>query len=551
MIPGLVLRLLAILAAAPKRANTTMDKFVGTCSYAPMLAFFLGMTCLASAQTEKTPSVPAAHHPAQADARAFVLPGKVRAPFGWELTTITQADKPPLILRWPDLKASAKPTHLRIVVGLDERDAKEVEVSLAGTGRRLGVIDVRFPAQFQVYQLALSPADVEAAIREGVALRLMKGSDLEILNGGADLPAALRPHLMSPGNLSPRQEFRLRLRSLASVQQFGWMEGCVTEGLLDLAELPDGQPDRDGANRHLGMFIRNGRLTYESTRSTPSDDRIYGIEATLPFASLARTDRNHPLLPVALEGWKSRRRPSGAIQDGTSMSSEGAYTVAYPMAIIARARQDDELMREALRQCRHRMSLFEGHRFWRTLEEDGRRNDRNWARGIAWQLLGLVRTLEVAGDRDDVADLREHLRLFSGWIMQYQRTDGLWSVIVNEPGLTADTSGSAGIAAALARAARKGWIDPAAGRCAERTLAGLHKHLTPDGFLGGASQSNKGGLELQKSEYRVIYQMGMGLMGQLIAAVEENATEASQPPKAPIRKNSSTEAGTAPPVVTP
>ncbi|WP_437206165.1 hypothetical protein [Planctomicrobium sp. SH664] len=42
--------------------------------------------------------------------------------------------------------------------------------------------------------------------------------------------------------------------------------------------------------------------------------------------------------------------------------------------------------------------------------------------------------------------------------------------------------------------------------------------LTPDGFLQGASQSNKGGEDLQRSEYRVIYQMGMGLMAQLLAA---------------------------------
>jgi hypothetical protein len=406
-------------------------------------------------------------------------------------------------------------------VGLDERDEKEVEVTLAKSGRRLGSLDVRFPAQFQVYQLAITPGDAGEMVREGVALRLVKGSDLEILATGPDLPAALQPHLMCPGNLAPMEEFYLRLRSLASVQQFGWMEGCVLEGLLDLGQLPDGQPDREGAARHLAKFIRDGKLTYESPRSAPSDGRIYGIEATLPFAALARTDPANPLLQLAVDGWNARRRPSGAVQDGSSMSSEGTYTVAYPMALIAQARGDEALMRDALEQCRHRSVLFNGAEFWRTLDENGMRHDRNWARGIAWQMLGLVRMLEVARDRADIADLKEHLRLFSGWIMQHQRPDGLWSVIVTEPRLTADTSGSAGIAAALARAARSGWLGPEARDSALRAYGALNAHLTADGFLGGASQSNKGGLGLQRSDYRVIYQMGMGLLAQLAAALEQ------------------------------
>ena len=64
-----------------------------------------------------------------------------------------------------------------------------------------------------------------------------------------------------------------------------------------------------------------------------------------------------------------------------------------------------------------------------------------------------------------------------------------------------------------------GWLDDGMRAAAVKCLAGLKPYLTPDGFLGGASQSNKGGPGLQRSDYRVIYQMGMGLMAQLIAAL--------------------------------
>lgn len=65
------------------------------------------------------------------------------------------------------------------------------------------------------------------------------------------------------------------------------------------------------------------------------------------------------------------------------MSSEGTFTVAYPMALIARAFGDDAMMRDALQQCRHRVTLFDGATFWHTLDEDGQQHDRNWARGNA------------------------------------------------------------------------------------------------------------------------------------------------------------------------
>lgn len=48
----------------------------------------------------------------------------------------------------------------------------------------------------------------------------------------------------------------------------------------------------------------------------------------------------------------------------------------------------------------------------------------------------------------------------------------------------------------------------------------LQDYLTDDGLLTAAAQSNRAGESLQRDDYRVIYQMGMGLMGQLIAAID-------------------------------
>ncbi len=455
------------------------------------------------------------------------LPGKVgssanlpvpetqRAPFGWTTTTVTDAQKPPLVLKWDALPQDARPTHLRLSVGLDERDEKVVEVFLPASGRVLGRLDLRFVTQFQVYEMALNSEDLPEFTQEGVGLRLVSGSDLEIFTGGDRIPAALLPHLLIPGTATPMQEFLARVNSLGCVQQFGWMEGCVMDGLLDLGMT-------EMARTHLGLFFQDGQLIYENHVSAPSDDKLYGIEGSLPFAALARVEPQSPLLDLCVKSLESRRRPNGAIQDGSHISSEGAYTVAYPLARIAKARGDEKMMQDALYQVRIRQArFFDGLEFWRTYnDDDGKRGNRNWARGIAWQMVGLVRTLEVAKDRNDIADLVIQLQRFAAWAIALQRDDGLWSVFADDQTLTPDTAGSAGIGAALAIGVKNGWLGEEAKSAAQKTLAGLQTHLTPDGFLDGVSQSNKGGEALQRGSYRAIYQMGMGLMAQLVAALE-------------------------------
>ena len=49
-------------------------------------------------------------------------------------------------------------------------------------------------------------------------------------------------------------EFFARMRSLSCVQQFGWMEGGVFDGILDLSALPARQPMKGAARQHLAAI---------------------------------------------------------------------------------------------------------------------------------------------------------------------------------------------------------------------------------------------------------------------------------------------------------
>jgi rhamnogalacturonyl hydrolase YesR len=146
---------------------------------------------------------------------------------------------------------------------------------------------------------------------------------------------------------------------------------------------------------------------------------------------------------------------------------------------------------------------------------------KNWCRGVAWYLLGMTRTLAVLKSaRGGMADeLRDELRRASAWAVGLQGGDGLWRNFLDEHGSAADTSGSAGIAAALALGVAEKLLPDANREPAERCLSALRGRLTPDGLLSGVAPSNKGGEELQRSDYRVLMQMGMGLMAQLQGAL--------------------------------
>jgi len=479
-----------------------------------------GLLCAARPLGAAAPlSARSRHLPARIDLPPETpLPVGKRSPFGWKTALV---DTSPLALIWPDLAPDVAPTRLRVTVGLDIRDEKLIEAYLPKSGRIVGTFDIRYGCIFQPFEIPVTAADVAALRREGLALRLEKGAPARIFAAGEGMPAEFQPHLLVSVGADRLTEYFARMGTLACVQAFSWQEGCVLDGLLDLSALPAHAALRDAARQHLAQFIVGGKLVYENHVSNVSDGRIYGIEGTLPFAGLAQLEPASPLLEVPLQFWAAHHDAEGVILDGGETSSEGSYTVGYPLALIGRARGDEALQRLALTQLRVRHArLFDGQTFWRTRQAaDGKLGNRNWARGIAWQLLGTVRTLRALKHRTDLAEDIASFRALAAWIQKSQRPDGLWSCFVDEPQTPPDTAGSAGIAAALAIGAQQGWLDSGARAAAVRCRHGLVNHLTPDGFLGGVAQANKGGEKLQRGDYRVIYQMGMGLMAQLIAAL--------------------------------
>lgn len=497
---------------------------------------FLGSMLTANAIAAAAPAV--MHDAAERveGAATVVLPAKKRLPFGWSAFPVTHLD--PARLIWPRSQAHepvAAPTRLRLTLAVDDRSPRHVEVALAESGRLVGTFDLRFAHALELFELPLKAGDAADIRREGLALRLREpGEPLWFISpaaGSPHCPPELQPHLLRlTGTPHARVEFLHRLASRGSVMPFGWMEGCVLDGLRELATRDADQRFENARRDHWSLFLdARGRLVYESPRSEIADETFGNIEEVLPIADLALQDPRHRLVDLALAYLDTQKRSDGLIYSGNVVSAEGSYTIAYPLAAIAARRGNQARAESALRQLLGRRDrLWHEGSLWLRHDDRGQRTFRNWARGVAWHFLGLTRALphlRTAGV--PTGEIEAEIRRTAAFVRPLQRRDGLWNCFLDDPAVAPDTSGSAGIAAALALGAASGVLTKDDTAAARRTWAALESRLTPDGYLTGVAQSNRGGEALQRSDYRVISAMGMGLMAQLLAALPPEAASPS------------------------
>ncbi len=185
--------------------------------------------------------------------------------------------------------------------------------------------------------------------------------------------------------------------------------------------------------RHMAAFF-DRRATPRTAPHVETDFR-HGTEGLLPFAVLARHDQNHPALDAMLEFCeRAAAERGGAIRDGSMTTAEGCYTLAYPLAALGRARGDAKLRRMAAAQLLDRIGLLpHGGALYLRASEDGSRTFSNWARGVAWFALGIVRTMEELPADEIPARVREALAWCAGLALRWQNPQGLWHCFLDDP----------------------------------------------------------------------------------------------------------------------
>ncbi len=453
-----------------------------------------------------------------------VSPGK-RVPFGWEYFTLpTEEDGLVLKVRKTAGKYAGTP-RLRLMVALDTRDEREVIVSLAKTGEKIGTLSIWYASALQLFECELQTS-LDELQKQGLRIRLTEGQDpiyfmattpqtgshLGIDGGNPGEPAA--------GAAS--ESFLDTFCSLRSLHPFGWMEGCSLDGLLALRQSGRYPMARAALDSHLKLFVPDSQnLIYENPNTQPSDNQFNNVESGLPFVAIVEKYPKHPSIKLFTD-FCERRIENGQTK-GESITTEGCYTLAYPLAVVARATGQRALYEYALIELEERIKyLTDDQAVYQRASKDGStKGFRNWGRGYTWFLLGLVRTATVIGEdkvfaRDArLKRIREAYVYYAQLALQHQQPDHGWRGFLDLPETPYDSSATAGLGAALLYGQRADWLPELSEKHLTDIRRRLEKSLTPDGFLTGSCQINRGGETLQKSSYRVISQYVMGLMAHL------------------------------------
>ncbi|WP_069999485.1 glycoside hydrolase family 88 protein [Cellulosilyticum sp. I15G10I2] len=468
------------------------------------------------------------------------VPVGKRAPFSWPTTSIN-ANGEKTILFFDNMKVDAPYVYLRLTIAIDIREDVILEVSIPDTESILGMIDIRYGVVFQPFELKIPKDECQKVMNQGIAIRMIKGtSNIYFFNDTSShfsMNQKLNCHLMFANcDIGNQKEMIKTLCSRSSIQLFGWMEGCVMDGIYDLKSMLGGQQVVKCINDHYKLFLdHKERLSYENPRSQPILEKMYGIEGMLPFAILGKTDSRHPKIDWFLEELKQFINNEGMVLDEEMISAEGSYTIAYPLAVISVIKNDIAIAEMAVQQVMNRMAYLrdEGSIYLRYYM-NGDRTFKNWGRAYTWYTLGQIQTLMALGTYVDhpliQAKTQQIKKDFVEVIHILKRlisNDGMWYCFVDDASTLVDTSATAGIAAAMAKGYYAGLLEVEELDIAKKAAKALEGYLTVDGWLAGVSQSNKNGEYLQRSGYRVISQMANGLYGQLVGTLHRIEMEES------------------------
>ena len=455
---------------------------------------------------------------AQVKAVKTALPEGKYIPFDWSFSEIG-VNTEGVHLSWNTKSISKKSNlRLRITGATDVREIVVLEIKTAISGKKIGELDLRFAHLLQPFEIEIPSEDIKFVLAEGIILTMKQGTKpfwFFTKNQEQSAPTAYLPHLLAYEKNTPKEAWKDRLMSLESVQGFGWMQGVVWDGLLEMGK--NSPKAKAVLAQQLDLFFAKNSLVYCNLNNIKTVEKISTVESILPFAILAQTNPMHPLLKTAIEFCENHANTEGVIADGTGnnrmVKTEECYTVSYPLAVLAKTLNRPDLAILAIKTLESRVSILEkGNSIYQRGTEQGDLFFENWGRGVAWYLLGIAKTLAHLPDSADKERIKESFQKSVAKVLDYQQVNGLWYNFFHQAETGFETSGTAGITAALTYGFNKGLLSENVQPAIFKAKNALLPYRAPDGFLTGTAQVNKGGDALQQNGFRVISPYTLGFL---------------------------------------
>lgn len=343
-----------------------------------------------------------------------------RIPLAWPVFPIVgkgTAYNESTVLKFPNLSLVNAYVRLRITSEIDIREEITIGIVLPGREIEIACLDIKYAHPFQPFEVLLDKHYLDDICKHGLSLYMNKGSNNTWFYGSWSENASatgLQPQLLFgnyPGNINAHR---------ALVKQ-------------------------------LALFLDNSKgVDFEAPHTQPVNGRFHSIEDLLPLAAIVSLYPEHASVQLAVDYCLSLSDDLGLIANSSHVTSEGCYTIAYPLAKILIFRNDHDLARLAVKQLDHRIDL---------LSNEG---------------------------------------VISQSSCEYQSGSGSWNSYVDRPESLPDSTTTSGIALALAWGIHAKLLpgEPFVTRTLKSRLW-LRDRLTEDGYLQNISQINRGGGPLQ------------------------------------------------------
>ncbi len=475
------------------------------------------------------------------------IPGGKRPSGGLDYFRL-DGDPDGVLLKFPKFAGKLK-NHknpkLKLCFGnaLENRDSFSLFARSAKDGRILARLNLVNLFGFEPVRFDIPLEDAGEIERYGIVVTYarMERKDAKFISKGdpvclfaesaAEKLDAHAPHLLLYGEgFDPKAAFRKNFLSLNCILPFGWMSGCQTEGLRELAESGDAEAE-SALRAHLDFFLddEKGVVFNDPLSNLCENGKFHSEEDFLPFVAITSLYPEHKAVQMFLK-WAAPRMKRNAKTPAVRrfLSTEGCYTYAYPLMKIAISRGDPKLAQFALDEILARIGRLAGPDggICQRAPANQKPGLKNWGRGAAWYMLGLVQTLRALGSSplknaglQGAEKIKKALAGGAEYLARFQNPDGSWHCFVDDPATLPESSGTAGIAAAFALGAEAGLLDKSYMPRAEKALEWFMspQNIEPDGFSKNVTQSNRIGDAFQRSGYRVIMPISSGLAAHIIA----------------------------------
>ncbi|MEY8685052.1 glycoside hydrolase family 105 protein [Bacteroides sp. AN502(2024)] len=113
-----------------------------------------------------------------------------------------------------------------------------------------------------------------------------------------------------------------------------------------------------------------------------------------------------------------------------------------------------------------------------------------WGRGNGWMAAGMTELLSLLPvDNPNRPRILDSYRLMMSTLLQYQKADGLWGQLIDDPTTWTETSGSAMFTYAMIKGVKQGWLDAKTYTpVVRKAWIALVKHIDANGDLDGVCE---------------------------------------------------------------